>query len=806
MSRWIPFAVCAVLLLRPFAPIDVRSADTQPYQVQPITDELAHEYGLDRDFFKKGTLAQGILIATSARVSDYAHLESAYQFDMVMKSIDPEVAGRIRESNVLCILVAHDELTSDVPQFATDKTGRQLDFYNWRQRGFLTRVDGRPTVLFAEEDVLEYEGGMQLESILIHEFGHVIHGAGFDEALQERLTRTFRQARARGIWYDGRAAQRFRRVESTTPVSLFEALVKAFPEQPPALIKQCLESGDILVNGQAAAFGSEVTCDDQVLIVFGGPKECYAHKNRAEYWAEGVQCWYNTNRTMDHDHNHVHTREQLKKYDPALAALCRDVLGDSEWRFVSPRKRAGTAHLDGFDPAAAPQVEDLPHIETAALDYYDEYWKDYWQRLAKKHARSSQQRAKRAAPQQPPNIIVILADDLGYSDTSVYGGWVRTPQLERMSREGLTFTDFHSNSSVCSPTRAAFLTGRYQQRVGIVDVVARHLDTPGLAPTEWTIPRLLKQRGYRTALFGKWHLGRAPEYNPVHHGFDEFRGYLDGYIDYHAHQNTWWNGLEQEDQPGYSTHLITENSVRFIEENADHPFFLLVAHEAVHLPFQTPADTPENRKPVPKSQRWNRERIRPKYKVMLEEMDKGVGEILDAVVERNLADRTLVVFFSDNGAIGAGSNTPFRGGKFSHFEGGHRVPAIAWWPGTIEAGLRTNALAVGMDLLPTIVDLAEVTVPAEHEFDGISLRDLLLYNTPLPMRHVFFGYEPKLGTALRDGEWKLIAKGEDVKLFNLRRDLGETTNVAQHHPDRVQTMTRAIEQFQQRVSASSLSP
>ena len=264
------------------------------------------------------------------------------------------------------------------------------------------------------------------------------------------------------------------------------------------------------------------------------------------------------------------------------------------------------------------------------------------------HARSPQ-----------PNIIVIMADDLGYGDTSVYDGWVQTPQLERMAAGGLTFTDFHTNSSVCSPTRAAFLTGRYQQRVGIVDVVARHLDTPGLSPSQATMPKLLKTAGYRTGLQGKWHLGMEPEFNPVHHGFDEFRGYLDGYIDYHSHKNSWHNGLEIEDQPGYSTHLITGNSLRFIEANRDRPFFLMVAHEAVHLPFQTPDDTPENREPVAKGELWNRDRVRPKYKIMLEEMDKGVGEILDTVERLGIAKNTLVFFLSDNGAIGAGGNEPF---------------------------------------------------------------------------------------------------------------------------------------------------
>jgi hypothetical protein len=358
------------------------------YEPNPMTAEQAAEYKLDPAFFKKCTSVQGILIATSERVADFTHREAAYQFDMVMSNINPAIAQRIRDRKVLCILLAHDELTSDVPQFSSDKTGRDLDFYNWRQRGFLTSIEGRPVVLFAEEDVMEYEGGMQIESILIHEFGHVIHGAGFDEALQQRLTKTFEKAKAKGLWNDGRAALRFRRIKSEEPVSLFDALVKAFPGETPGLIRRCLDGGDILVNGEATTSAVKVTGRDKVLIVFGGEKECYAGKNRAEYFAEGVQSWYDTNRTNDHDHNRIHTRDQLKAYDPGLAKLCQQVLGTSEWRFVSPRMRAGEGHLKGYDPAKSPVVVQADFIQTASLDYYDKYWQPYWQRLRDRYPNS----------------------------------------------------------------------------------------------------------------------------------------------------------------------------------------------------------------------------------------------------------------------------------------------------------------------------------------------------------------------------------------------------------------------------------
>ena len=355
------------------------------FAVKPLTEAQAREYKLDTGFYKKATEVQGILIVTSGRVADVAHHETAYQFDMLMRSLKPEIAERIRKKRVLCLLIGHNELTSQMPQFATDKTGKELDFYNWRRRGFLTRIGTRSTVVFAEEDVMEYEGGMRLESILVHEFGHVVHGAGFDDALQKRLTTTFENATKTGIWNDGRAAQRFRRVTSKKPVSLLTELKQWFPKESPELLKRALKEGDILLNSKKANAQVKVTSADKVLIAFGGPKRCYASRNRAEYWAEIYQCWFNTNRTMDHDHNHIHTRAQLIKYDPMGAKLCEDVMGKPDWRFVSPRERAGQAHLKNYDPAKAPKVEDLPHIKVAANDYYDEYWKVFWQRLYDKH-------------------------------------------------------------------------------------------------------------------------------------------------------------------------------------------------------------------------------------------------------------------------------------------------------------------------------------------------------------------------------------------------------------------------------------
>jgi len=333
--RWFPLFLLPCLL----AAVSIPAAETKP-----LTAEQLEEHKLDASFYKKGTVVEGILIATSERVSDHTHAETAYLFEQMMQRVDPAVAQRVREREVLCLVLAHDELTSDMPQFKTDKTGEELDFYNWRQRGFLRWPKNRPVVLFAEEDVMEYEGGMQIESILIHEFAHVIHGAGFDAEQQRKLTEAYRKAMAAGRWQDGRAAQRFRRVTGDEPVRLIRALRKAFPDESPALFRAALKGGDILVNGEPADPKVMVTGKDKVVIQFGGPKRCYAGSNRHEYWAEGFQSWYDTNRTMDHDHNHINTRAQLKTYDPDLAALCEEILGDTPWVFVSPRERAGKDH------------------------------------------------------------------------------------------------------------------------------------------------------------------------------------------------------------------------------------------------------------------------------------------------------------------------------------------------------------------------------------------------------------------------------------------------------------------------------
>ncbi len=419
-----------------------------------------------------------------------------------------------------------------------------------------------------------------------------------------------------------------------------------------------------------------------------------------------------------------------------------------------------------------------------------------------------------------PNFIIILADDLGYGDLSCYGnGEYQTPHLDRLAREGLRFTDFHSSGPVCSPTRAGLLTGRYQQRSGIPGVINadpaqnRH---HGLHPHEITFSRLLKQAGYRTGIFGKWHLGYHRKFNPVHHGFDRFRGYVSGNIDYLSHYDRmgiadWWENLEQVEEEGYSTHLITRHAVMFIEKNRDRPFCLYVAHEAPHGPYQGPSDKPSRAAGKIVSAKQVSEHIQPAYREMVQEMDKGIGELVATVNRLKLEEKTFIFFFSDNGANKNGKNGPLRGWKGSVWEGGHRVPAIAWWPGRMQAGGVTGEPAISIDLLPTMLELAGVPLPEGHHLDGRNLLPVLLEGKSLGRRTLFWDYAGN--QAVRDGAWKLVVEGRgttnrgekkarfpSLSLFHLDRDLREQKDLASQQPERVESLRKALRAWQEDVA------
>lgn len=402
-----------------------------------------------------------------------------------------------------------------------------------------------------------------------------------------------------------------------------------------------------------------------------------------------------------------------------------------------------------------------------------------------------------------PNFVVIMADDLGYGDLSCYGGWIQTPTIDRIAAEGVRFTDFHSNGAVCSPTRAALMTGRYQQRAGIPGVVYadpnRGWRERGLQVSETTFAEVLSGAGYQTAMFGKWHVGYLPEYNPVQHGFDVFKGYVSGNVDFFTHVDQagfqdWWQNNQLKDEPGYVTHLINQHSVDFINNcDPEQPFCLYVAHEAPHYPYQGPND---------KAQRWpgkvtrpkqNQQQIKTAYRQMVEEMDTGIGQILEAVRRRKIERETIVFFFSDNGGTKNGSNGVLRGHKGQLFEGGQRVPAVVSWPGHLPSGWVCDQTAITMDIMPTLLDFAEL----EHRpaLDGVSLKSLILQKQPLAERSLFWQFNS--ATAMRKGPWKLVKTkpSAEPELFHLKSDLSESHDVANDNRELADQMNAELGQW-----------
>ncbi|MCP5519976.1 MAG: sulfatase-like hydrolase/transferase [Verrucomicrobiales bacterium] len=421
-----------------------------------------------------------------------------------------------------------------------------------------------------------------------------------------------------------------------------------------------------------------------------------------------------------------------------------------------------------------------------------------------------------AAETPRPNFVILLADDLGYGDLGCYGNdQIPTPRLDELAAQGLRFTDFHASGPVCSPTRAGLLTGRYQQRAGIPGVILAGFDQNrhhGLQPTEVTFAELLHGAGYATGVMGKWHLGYERAYNPTRQGFDEFHGYVSGNIDYHSHFDRmgvldWWEGTEVADEPGYSTHRITRHAVEFIDANAARPFCLYVAYEAPHDPYQGPNDPAQRVAGEVTPLNYAAGQVERAYREMVEEMDKGIGEIIARLRRHGLETNTFVFFFSDNGATRRGSNGPLRGFKGSLWEGGHREPAIAWWPGRIVPGQTSAETAISLDVMPTLLELAGVPAPKERPLDGRSLVPLLLRNEHLPDRPLFWEYGNQ--QAMREGPWKLLVQGsgtsgqedarEQVHLFNLEDDLGETRDLAAGSPQRTQAMREALQDWRTEV-------
>lgn len=408
-----------------------------------------------------------------------------------------------------------------------------------------------------------------------------------------------------------------------------------------------------------------------------------------------------------------------------------------------------------------------------------------------------------------PNIVLIMADDLGYGDLSCYGSkTIHTPNLDQLAAGGIRFTDFHSNGAVCSPTRAALLTGKYQQRVGIPGVVtAKHHRHHGLALGEKTFAESFKEAGYKTGIFGKWHVGYDPKFNPIHQGFDEYIGYVSGNVDYQSHVDQegfedWWSGDQLKQEDGYSTDLITNHAVDFIKRHREEPFLLYIPHEAPHYPIQGRNSKAEREIGgkngvdfIAYGSEENKEEL---YKEMVEVMDEGIGKVIQSLKDLKLDSNTLVFFCSDNGGTAKlSSNGALRGSKGSVWEGGHRVTAIACYPGIIAPNQVSNAQTLTMDLYPTLVDLIGAEIP--KNIDGISFKNHMLMGEALPERELFWQHGKQ--TAMRMGEWKLVLETKEAKpkLFNLISDIGETSDLALQKPELVSQMLKKIKLWEQDV-------
>lgn len=431
-----------------------------------------------------------------------------------------------------------------------------------------------------------------------------------------------------------------------------------------------------------------------------------------------------------------------------------------------------------------------------------------------------------------PNIIIILADDIGYGDLGGwFGGEAHTPNLNRLAKKGMLFTDFHSNGAMCSPTRAALLTGRYQQRVGIEDPLPGFWEQPGKGKVKGisdaqyerpkTIANYLKETGYATAFYGKWHLGNHPDANPTKFGFDEFKGLTSGCGDYFSKIDRygypdWWHNDQLFFQKGYTTDVITSNGINFIKQHKKQPFFLYLAHLGVHFPWQSPDDaqlpTREQGKDFTSNKPGTQSKLGPHkpkdvpavLHEMIESLDRNIGRLVQFLEEEGLADNTFIFFSSDNGQYLnyddstwpiVGSNGKLRGEKGDLYEGGHRVPAIAYWPKKIPENVVSDETLMSMDILPTLLEITGHTLPdrkGKDALDGSSFLDVLLQNIAMSERTVFWKTPEE--KAARKGEWKVLFTEENKEgyLFNLANDIGERENKKSLQPEIFENLTMSL--------------
>ena len=706
----------------------MRSATSlSAYEVTPPPARLR----LD-PFYEKHVDVGGYPIVSSGRVNDFALLEAAFLVDAMLAE-RPGVRAAMAENGSRLIVMAHDEMTTDVPEHSAL---RPRDWWDARARG-LGGTWRDPVCSVGEENLLAYEGDpYSAESILIHELAHNIHLVGMatvDPSFDKRLEACYERAMEAGKW-----------------------------------------------------------------------RGFYAATNHHEYFAEGVQSWFGNNRPPDHDHNHVDTRAELIEYDAGLAEMCREVFRDTDLVYTKPTTRL-TGHLAGYDPSQAPRFR----------------WPE---RLAavKRQIREQAERRSRGEEFEPtrtrraPDILLILADDLGWMDLAFQGGeHLETPHLDRLAREGMRFTDAYAASPVCTPTRASILTGLSPARLRITNHAPGHPeflpDGSNLRGAEWqshlglehvTLAEHLRRGGYTTGFIGKWHLSHRPgddadgsfepRLRPEHQGFgSNVGGYrAGGPSTYFAP----WRipGLEHREEGEYLPDRLAEEAVDFIEAQRARPFFLCWWMYSVHYPIEAPED-------LIAKHRKRGQHPRPEYAAMIEGMDRAIGRVLATIDSRRSPAETLVLFTSDNGSLF--SNEPLRAKKGYLYEGGIRVPWIVRWPGVVDAGSICETPIVTTDIFPTLLEAAGIDLAKPGALDGESIVPLLEQSGALRRNALFFHYpnyafhgRNRLGSAIREGDHKLIRWYDDdsVELYDLSKDLSEAQNLADAEPERAARLEKRL--------------
>ena len=404
-----------------------------------------------------------------------------------------------------------------------------------------------------------------------------------------------------------------------------------------------------------------------------------------------------------------------------------------------------------------------------------------------------------------PNIVFIMVDDMGYGDLPAYGAKdVQTPNLDRFAASGVRLTSYYAAGAECTPTRTALMTGLYPQRIGGMECaigtgnVGRYDDAVrlrethdlGLPAEQSVLASSLQKAGYQTAVYGKWHLGYEPKHNPLNQGFDQFFGFLGGYVDYFRHRefselDVLFDGRKAAEAEGYMTGLITDRAVRFVEQSAnDHPFFLYVAYSVPHFPFQPPGKDTGGMVAKEELTKGTREN----YVAMLEDMDREVGRLLNSLDKRGVTSNTLVVFASDHGAIEPGSNAPFRGFKSGLFEGGIRTACLMRWPGHLPAGVVSDQPAITMDLTTSFISVGQGQVPEGYQSDGIDIVKHFAEGRSARDRTLVWRAkrDDSVWRAVRHGDWKLVTYLDAGKteqwLFNVDSDPAEKVDQSASHP------------------------